>query len=227
MTSWQGSRISCRFAGRAAGAEAAPVKVLSKTQLRHALLTVDDLPSGFRIDRSASKKSNDDVTVSSNDPACQSSLNMTDPARTPGQVSETEADFKRERDSAFAFSYEAATVGLAAFRSAAAVRKDFAANAPQLRACHAISMDMGDGTKISFTVKTKVRRTDDRHRTFVMLLHGGYMGIHMNMAMTVSQERNYEVTTMLMGANRSMTYVTKLANTLRRDQIAKLTASMR
>ena len=218
--------LSTSLAAVSAGsADAAQAKVLSRTQLRHALLTVDDLPKGFKVDHSAATES-DDVDVSSDDAACQDSLEMVEPARAPGQVSESEADFKRERDSGFQFSYEAATVGLTAFRSAAAVRRDFATSAPQFRACHAIAMDMGDGTTMSFAVHSKVRRIDG-NRTFVLSMHGRYMGIPMNMVMTVSQSRSYEVATMLMGANKSPAYVTKVNNSLLRAQTAKLAQQLR
>lgn len=119
-------------------------------------------------------------------------------------------------------SHDVASVDVTAFRSSAAVTKDFATSAPIVGFCHTLGMDMGDGTTLSFKVHRKVRRIHGQ-RTFVMSMHGGYMGIPMNMAMTVSQLKNYEVMTMLMGANRSTSYVTRMTGTLRRAQIAKLT----
>jgi len=200
-------------------AEAAPTKVLTKPQMRAALLTVKDLPAGFKLDQSSSKGTgSDDVQYLSNDPGCA--------ALTGGLNGSVDRSTTATRDFTLNHGMEAVQVGLTGFRTAAAVRKDFSGGTRLFRSCHRVGLDMGDGTKLWLAVQQKTVRLDG-NQTFVLTMKGRYMSVLMNMALEVSQVRNYEVEVMSLGVNRSAAYESRQATALLRAQTAKLVQHLR
>jgi len=198
-------------------AQAAPAKVLTKPQLKVALLTVKDLPKGFKIDRSSAKDSSGDMEASSRAAGCARLVQAMNASPDPDAgVPQATVDFTRHH------GMEAIENTVMSFRSAAAVRKDFASFVSPAKTCHRVVLtDPSDGTKIAFTLTHRKLRVNG-YRTLLVTMHGRYDGVRMDFAIAGSQMRNNEVTVMTTGIEQSTTAETRQAKSLLSTATKKL-----
>ena len=204
-------------------ADAAPAHVLSKPQLRHALLTVNDLPKGFKVDRSValSSGSSDDGTTFDGDPACATWLSMAEPVLNDPAAPKASRSFSHD--------LESIEIGAQAFGSATRARKSFAHTNGLIGACHHVTAHEpidGTTTAMQFTFTRHEFRAQG-HRAFAATMRVRFQGITVNMAITGAQVRNTVVEAVTTGFGKRLAVETRLAKSLLRAQAEKLERQLR
>jgi len=203
--------------GSAGVADAAPGKVLTKPQLRAALLTVKDLPKGFHLDRSSSS-SDDDVTFTGA-AGCDRFVKAVNDDAASG---DTDTAHQATRDFARGGGAEAVESGVESFTSTALVKAEYDAITTVMRTCHQLTLhDPSDGPTVRFKVGVQKFKADGQH-AFVVTMHARYMGVPMDFALTGAQVRNNMVSVFSMGIEQSTTAQTQLAKRLLGTAVEKL-----
>lgn len=207
--------------GSVGAADAAPAKVLTKAQLRTALLTSRDLPKDFRLDPSVvTDDSGDDDTVDTGDPGCAEFL-KDDGQPTDPSAPEAARGFSRNH------GMEMVESALQSFPDVATVKHDFAELLASVRSCHHVaSYDPSDGTTMHFTIKHQ-KMTVHGHRAFVVSMRMKYEGITGALAFAGAAVRNNEVTVMTGGALQTPAAAARLTKSLLGTEVDRLEARLR
>lgn len=208
--------------GSAGVADAAPAKVLTKAQLRASLLTVKDLPRGFRVDHSSDTSSSDDMTFTGA-AGCDRFVKAVNDDTT----SSDDTAHQATRDFARGGGAEAVESGVESFASVALVKAEYDAITAVMRTCHQLTLhDPSDGMTLHLKVGVDKFKVDGQ-RAFLLTMHARYMGVPMDFALTGAQVRNNEVSIFSMGVEQSAAAQTHQAKSLLGTAVEKLSKHLR